>query len=204
MSSLAHNQPTPAAPAAQAPALPPKVVAKWELGVALIFDNWKVLTDAVAGQWGGPDSADKRDWLCGAIADMFSEHPETDELDVEETLVHVMEDEFMVNVEDDSAFDVARQVVALRNEILEGNFTIVDQLHARFLSKPKNQVHAAPVVKEVVDEAGSSASEESESDEEMVDAPAPTPAAPVPRERQAPVVDEDGFELVQKRGSRRK
>ncbi|KAL7267631.1 hypothetical protein RUND412_009772 [Rhizina undulata] len=69
---------------------------------------------------------------------------------------------------------------------------VVNQLHARFLAKPKNQVHAAPVVKEVVDKAG--------------DAPTPTPtaAAPVPRERLAPVVDEDGFKLVQKRGSRRK
>lgn len=63
-----------------------------------------MLTDAVVGEWGGPDSADKRDWLCGAIADMFTGREELDEYDLEDTLIHAMEDEFMVNLEDDSAW----------------------------------------------------------------------------------------------------
>lgn len=81
-------------------------MAKWELGVSLILHNWSVLTDAVAGEWGGSDSADKRDWLCGAIADMFTDREELDEYDLEDTLIHAMEDEFMVNLEDDSAWQV--------------------------------------------------------------------------------------------------
>lgn len=83
-----------------------EAVAKWELGVSLVLHNWRVLTDAVGGEWGGSDSADKRDWLCGAIADMFSDREELDEYDLEDTLIHAMEDEFMVNLEDDSAWQV--------------------------------------------------------------------------------------------------
>jgi pre-rRNA-processing protein TSR2 len=87
-------------------AFTPHQIAKWELGVSLAIHFWKPLSDAVACGWGGPDSADKRDWLCGAIADMWITDPETDDYDVETTLLQVMEDEFSVNLEDDSAFEV--------------------------------------------------------------------------------------------------
>lgn len=32
---------------------------------------WPALTLAVENQWGGPDSADKRDWFAGAVAELF-------------------------------------------------------------------------------------------------------------------------------------
>lgn len=81
-------------------------VPKWELGVSLLLNFWPPLTDAVACQWGGPDSGDKRDWLCGTIADLWNETPDADEYEVESTLVQVMEDEFEVALEDDSAYEV--------------------------------------------------------------------------------------------------
>lgn len=102
------------APAAVVPDVPVSTftseqIQKWELGVALLINNWRAMVDAVSCQWGGPDSADKRDWLCGAIADMFVERPETDAEDVEDVLVQVMADEFDVNLEDDSAYVVSIQ-----------------------------------------------------------------------------------------------
>lgn len=197
--------------------LPTEAVAKWELGVSLILHNWRVLTDAVAGEWGGSDSADKRDWLCGAIADMFTDRVELDEYDLEDTLIHAMEDEFMVNLEDDSAWQVilstkkynpssssrlihdqvSQRVVLLRKEILEGNFSTVDELHTKFLANPRNRQLPPPVVQEVIEEAGSS-EDEADSDEEMSEAP----SAEEPRQRLEPIIDEEGFELVQKRGNR--
>lgn len=122
--SIPNQQPTLAANLLSIPksALPSAAVAKWELGVSLILHNWRVLTDAVAGQWGGPDSGDKRDWLCGAIADIFTEREETDEYDLEDTLVHAMEDEFTVNLEDDSAWEVKRPGMK------KPSFLISDQL----------------------------------------------------------------------------
>lgn len=87
-------------------AFTPLQTTKWELGVSLILHSWPALTDAVNSGWGGADSSDKRDWLCGAIADMFVANADTDEYDVEDTLTNVMEDEFEVNLEDDSAYEV--------------------------------------------------------------------------------------------------
>jgi len=84
-----------------------QVTAKWELGVSLILDNWDVLTEAVNNLWGGEDSSGKRDWLAGAIVEMFVGRPETDEYDIEETLLQVMEDEFSVCLEDDSSWIVS-------------------------------------------------------------------------------------------------
>lgn len=94
----------------------------WELGVAYILHSWPALTLAVSSQWGGPNSEEKRDWLCGAIADMFPSLDETltnqpdptgedngepDDFDVEETLAQVMQDEFEVTIEDDSVVPVS-------------------------------------------------------------------------------------------------
>ena len=102
----------------------------WELGVAYILNSWPALTLAVSSQWGGPNSSEKRDWLCGAIADMFppldqtlinsvnptgEDNGEPDDYDVEETLAQVMQDEFEVSVEDDS-------IVPVRTELYYDKF----------------------------------------------------------------------------------
>ena len=79
----------------------------WELGVSLILNFWQPLIDAVSCQWGGPDSPDKRDWLCGYIADLWGDAPDADADYVETALLQVMEDEFEVVVDDDSAYDVS-------------------------------------------------------------------------------------------------
>lgn len=175
----------------------PLQTSKWELGVSLVLNFWPALTDAVNSQWGGPESSDKRDWLCGHIADLWESIPDADEFEVESTLLQVMEDEFEVALEDDSAFEVARAIMDLRKKIVVNDFSTVDALHQRFLTKPRNN---APVrVEEPDQEAGSS--EDEDGDEEMGDTPAAAAApAPVQRERErVPEVDEDGFETVRRR-----
>ncbi|GAP86796.1 putative pre-rRNA-processing protein tsr2 [Rosellinia necatrix] len=44
---------------------------QFEQGVAISLHLWQSLTIAVQNNWGGDDSADKRDWLAGVIVDMF-------------------------------------------------------------------------------------------------------------------------------------
>jgi pre-rRNA-processing protein TSR2 len=83
-------------------------------------------------------------------------------------------------------------VLALRNEIIENTYATVDALHQRFLARPSNA--SAPRVQEVNQDADSG--DEADFDEEMGDAPTSAPSHP--RERQERVVDDDGFELVQK------
>lgn len=87
----------------------------------------------------------------------------------------------------------------MRKEILEGNFSTVDELHTKFLANPRNRQLPPPVVREVIEEAGSS-EDESDSDEEMSEAP----STEEPRQRLEPTIDEEGFELVQKRGNRKR
>lgn len=72
----------------------------------------------------------------------------------------------------------------------------MDELHTRFLTKPLNQNPKPPPVREVIEKVGSS----DNGDEEMSEAPSPLPAEP--RQQSKPVIDEEGFELVQKRGNR--
>lgn len=81
--------------------------------------------------------------------------------------------------------------MVLRTEIAENNFANVDALHQRFLSRPSNSANA-PVIQDVDQDAGSS--DEEDDDDEMEEAPALVQT----RERQERVVDDDGFELVQK------
>ena len=82
--------------------------AKFSHSAALIIHMWSALDIAVQNQWAGPDSADIRDWLGGVIVDMFT-FPQTKKVeveDVEEVLTQVVEDEFELRLEDDSAYQV--------------------------------------------------------------------------------------------------
>lgn len=73
-------------------------------------------------------------------------------------------------------------------------------MHAKFLEKAaKGGPVLKPVVQEVDEEAGSSEDEEEGgADTEMGE------AAAAPKEKVEAVVDEDGFELVQKKGKGRR
>lgn len=86
----------------------------------------------------------------------------------------------------------------MRKEILEGNFSTVDELHTKFLATSRNQQLVPPTVQEVIEEADSS-EDEGDGDEEMTEAPSTEP-----RQQLEPVIDEEGFELVQKRGNRKR
>ena len=40
-----------------------KQQARFELGVSMMVYKWEALEVAVANSWGGPSSAEKRDWI---------------------------------------------------------------------------------------------------------------------------------------------
>ena len=88
-------------------------------------------------QWGGPDSSDKRDWFAGAIVDLFESRPDTDIEDVETVLLQVMLDEFEVNVDDGSGFEIAEQVMRLRRDCGRGDFAEVAELKQIWEKKGK-------------------------------------------------------------------
>ncbi|KAL2130305.1 hypothetical protein VTI74DRAFT_6655 [Chaetomium olivicolor] len=128
---------------------------------------------------------------------------EPDQVDVETVLLQVMLDEFEVNVDDDSAYEVAEQVVRLRGECLRGKFEEVEALRRRWESKKGNKVVFKQAEDQDEDTDWDTDEEEVEEEDdddgedgdvEMGDAPALVQAPR--REREEPEVDEDGFTKV--------
>ncbi|KMP01323.1 LOW QUALITY PROTEIN: pre-rRNA-processing protein TSR2 [Coccidioides immitis RMSCC 2394] len=179
--------------------------AQLDLAITLILHNWPVLTLAVQSSWGGPTSSEKRDWFCAAIAELFTDRPETDAIDLEEVLLQVMSDEFDVVVDDGSAADIADRVVELKEEIEKGDLAGVNKMWEAWKQKELrgggdgNASLGLFRKVEMRDEDQETDEDEDEDDDEhedgdvaMEDAPAPRPQ----RERTEPEVDEDGFTKV--------
>lgn len=165
---------------------------------------WPALTLAVQNQWGGPDSSDKRDWFAGAIADLFSSRPDTDIEDVETVLLQVMLDEFEVNVDDGSAFEVAEQVMRLRRDCGKGEFAEVAELKQGWEKKGKagkdvvfKKVERGEDEDDTDWDSDDLEDEDEDGDVEMAEAPSHQP-----KEKTAPEVDEDGFTKVTGRKKR--
>lgn len=169
---------------------------QFDLGIWYTLSLWPALSMAVANNWGGPSSSDKRDWFAGAISDLFSQNPDTDQLDVETVLLQVMQDEFDVNVEDESEVPVAQGIMKIKKGCEEGDFKLVEEVKERWGARGSNQaLQGIKVIEHTYGEDGeelSSSEEEDDGDEEMGEAPQ---LAPV-REKQEPEVDEDGFTKV--------
>ncbi|GIJ82661.1 hypothetical protein Asppvi_001170 [Aspergillus pseudoviridinutans] len=178
---------------------PTTAAAYLDLGITLTINNWPALTMAVQSNWGGPTSSDKRDWLCGAISDMINERPETDALDLEDVLIQVMNDEFDVVVDDESAAPVAAQIMAIREQTARGEFGFVQELWETWQKKAQqkgNNVAAAFKRVEAEDDEDTDDEEDEDEDDEDVDMGEAPALVRAPRERVEPEVDEDGFTKV--------
>jgi len=163
-------------------------------GVIAILNLWPVLRLAVQESWGGPHGADKRAWIVSTIIDAFEADP-LDQDQVEDLLLDSMMEEFETEVDDDSSQIVARDILNVWKAACEGHADVVLKLEA----------DAQKLGTRIL----SSARKEGNGDEEWVDEDAggddmdidETPQLMAPRGPEAkpePVLDEDGFELVQK------
>lgn len=108
-----------------------------------------------------------------------------------------MLDEFEVNVDDESAYDVAAEIVRLRAQCARGVFDEVDRLRARWEGRRGVRV----VMEKGEDQDGDTDWDDTDGDgdgesedEEMGEAPALVPAPK--KEKKEPEVDEDGFTTV--------
>ncbi|KAL3436260.1 Pre-rRNA-processing protein TSR2-domain-containing protein [Aspergillus tetrazonus] len=191
---MSDQQPTTAAAATSNPAQQ-TASSYLDLGITLAINAWPALTLAVTSNWGGPTSADKRDWLCGAISDMIADRPETDAEDLEDVLIQVMNDEFDVVVDDESAGEVADRIMEIRKMVENGEFDGIRQMWEEWERKAAKKGDAVAGFRRGKDQDGETDDDEEdgEEDEEMGEAPALVSA---PRERVEPEVDEDGFTKV--------
>ena len=162
----------------------------------------------MTNELGGPDSADKRDWLAGAVSELIPAFPAAppasaaantssrdDDIDnayIQEFLQGVMEDEFEVIVEegDPSLWKVAEQIVRMRRDCAVGDFKHVESMRERWGENRGKKVEYRR--EEVDQETDGSDSEDIEGDADVdMDDVAPTLV-----KKPEPEVDEDGFTKV--------
>ena len=123
---------------------------------------------------------------------------------VEEMLLQVMLDEFEVVVEEESALEVAEQIVQLRWQCAKGNFAEVDKLARRYHASKGDRVVFAHQ-KDQEEEDGIDWKDESDEDEgedkgnDDVEMDEALPVLFPTRKKPAPEVDEDGFTKVVRR-----
>ena len=195
-------------------------------GVIATLDLWPALTIAVREQWGGRDSADKKTWIASVLIDEFesrfspaaTEDLPLDEDEIADLLQLIMSVDFDANVEDGSIEAVAADLVRLWRTLLapgkgaeaEG---VVKDMEVR-AAKVQKTAHVQATKGQGTE--GMSSDEDDDDDEDESDSddggmdvdgppqlvPADAPAQAEPRERAEKVVDDDGFELVQKKGRR--
>jgi len=195
MASATGFSSSSAVPGQIIPPSPETCQSEFEAGVSLSLSLWPALAVAVSNNWGGPDSADKRDWFAGAVCDLFAERPDTDLEDVETVLLQVMLDEFEVNVDDDSGFEIAEQIMRLRTDCGNGDFKEVNQLRERWAKKGGKEIKFQKVERgENDDDTDWDSDDLEETDEENEDIE--MGEAPPPKEKPAPEIDEDGFTKV--------
>ncbi|CUM47120.1 uncharacterized protein AC631_03505 [Debaryomyces fabryi] len=176
-----------------------KQQAKFELGVCMCVYKWDELNTAVTNSWGGPNSADKRDWISGIVIDLFNERIVDVQL-IEETLLYAMVDEFDTEVDNESALVIADMIVKMYREVYIKKYDVIDELYLKWQQKQLSGQgqQEKVVINEDPNNPDVSDSEDEDEDEQ--------PALVQPNdsmdldEPQAPIVDDDGFELVQKKG----
>jgi len=178
---------------------PEQCQAHFELGLTLALYTWPSLSLAVTNNWGGPDSEEKRQWFVGATIDVLKENPDEDSEWIETFLLQVMLDEFEVNVDDESGYDVAEQIVKLRGQCARGEFAEVLEMRRKWEAKGGKSADLGKMFekrerREEDDETDGSEDDEEE-DVDMEEAP------PLVRVREPVVaeVDEDGFTKVTKK-----
>ncbi|SCU98621.1 LADA_0H14312g1_1 [Lachancea dasiensis] len=188
-----------------------KQMARFELGVSMLIHKWEALDLAVQNGWGGPESAEKRDWITAIVIDLFKTGRVVEVALIEETMLYAMMDEFETNVDDDSALPIAAQILEMYKECAEENYSTVENLYQAWTEKQKSkeakreiQIGDDPWNPDV---SGSEGEEEDE--EDLADSPPPLVHdadhdVDMDAQKNEPVVDEDGFELVQKKGRKPK
>lgn len=149
-------------PTQSAPPTPSQLQSAFDASIWYALSLWPALHVAVQNHWGGPSSADKRDWFAGAISDLFVQNPATDFEDVVVVLLQVMQDEFEVNVEDDSEEVVAREILILRKRILEDqDLSAAHEIEQRWKSRARMKTDV-----KVVDEGDQEVDDDDEEDGE--------------------------------------
>lgn len=180
--------------------------ANFELGVSMIIHGWYTLTTAVDNLWGGPQSAEKRDWISGVVVDEFLNNQEIDIIYIHELLCGVMEDEFDTVIEDQSTIPVAQKIINCYKQCQDQQFDDIKAMYSKWLAK--QQQNTQKIVANIVNDplnpdVSDDDEDENEGDDDVEMDYDTVELVQETRRKQEPVVDEDGFTIVSnKKGGR--
>lgn len=184
-----------------------KQQARFELGVSMMIYKWDALSIAVENNWGGPDSAEKRDWVTAIVLDLFKNEKLVDAALIEETLLYAMLDEFDTNVEDESALPIAVGIISIYKQCEVLDYSTVETLYLCWQEKQKNNENQkSQTINVLEDPLNPDVSDDNDDSDENDDDEScegnDVEMGGNPSTSQEPIIDEDGFELVQKKGKR--
>lgn len=182
-------------------ALPKKAQEQFELGIWFAIYNWSVMDVAVEEMWGGADSSEKRDWLAGQIAELFETYSSLGIDDISERLLQVMADEFETVVDDESELKVAVDIIDIYKQCKEDDFQTVQDLMKKYQDREalRREGKLPKTKTEIVESSGSEDEEDDENDNDH-NVPQLASEDSEMKEPEGPIIDEDGFQLVTKKG----
>ncbi|EPY49361.1 rRNA processing protein Tsr2 [Schizosaccharomyces cryophilus OY26] len=173
---------------------PSKKLTYFEYAAGVLVCCWPIMRQAVAEEWADVDTADKRDWMAGALVDYICSAKDVDAWDIEELILQILQDEFNVgSVEDDSPYILAQDLHRVWQAALEDNFDPIRDIHER-LGKPMIEKQEREENRAAKPSA-SSVPELVEGEQSMHE----DATEPAQEESKAPVVDDDGFTVVQRK-----
>lgn len=155
----------------------PQIWKQLEQGMSMILKKWVGFQMAVQNS----DFEDAHEQLLDLLLEYFQNYTVTDD-DLADNLNEFIMNELDCELEDNSPIQVSRHMCELFEELKNGNTQMLDKMKLNFTENNMDF--------EI---------EDSDSDESLSD----TELEPLEAKRPEPVIDEDGFELVQK-GRRRR
>ncbi|KAJ3219218.1 hypothetical protein HDU67_002214 [Dinochytrium kinnereticum] len=179
-----------------------EILQMFQEGMKMVFARWTALQIAIENQMAGTSTSIMASTLEVHTVDFFRQYGVNVEVDeLEGNLEGYMEECFNLGLEDGSPGQVARAVTSLFRELAaEGRSDVLDRLRASAKS-----VRPVTGIKPVAADSDYEDSEDDDSDMDDEDVGMEQDAAPAPPPPAKPekIVDEDGFEMVQK-GRRRR
>ncbi|RMY12446.1 hypothetical protein D0867_07760 [Hortaea werneckii] len=204
MSSQAQPGPASAPAPGGGVALPPtpeKLQQSFDYGIWYALSLWPALNVACSNHWGGESTLDKKDWFAGAVSDLFTQRPDIEYEEVECFLLQVMQDEFDCNVEDETEVEVTKTIMALKKKLVEErDLTPFRELERRYKNRGQMKMNIQVVENEDDDdddEEWEGFGDDQDDAMETDEAPQLVATPTMPKVKEEPEVDDDGFTKVQ-------
>jgi len=164
------------------------VVKFFNVAIDAIFKNWTALQLAVNQSAGGPQSKEKAEWMKGVTENWFYENSNLDKYEVEDFLEQIIINEFYVQIDDGSLYEVASKVCEFYDICTKND---EETIRKKLLTLPRCDLSKCRVKDGDDAEVGLENPEENLESIENLEIEK--------KKKYEPEIDEDGFEMVQSR-----